>query len=118
MSVQLTLGQKQRIFTLNVAKLIQFAHLHGYGLTFGEAYRTPQQAAWNAQAGKGIANSLHPKRLAIDLNLFIGGVYQTDSAAHRPLGDYWKSLHELNAWGGDFSRPDGNHYSMSHEGVR
>ena len=62
------------------------------------------------------ANSVHKQRLAIDLNLFKGGVYQTSTEAHKPLGEYWKSLHPLCRWGGDFSTPDGNHYSMAHEG--
>jgi hypothetical protein len=113
-----TLGQKQRRFVRHVAQLITFAYSNGYALSFGEAYRTQQQAALNAKSGAGIANSLHIKRLAVDFNLFIGGIYQTDSTAHKPLGDYWKSLAPDCRWGGDFSRPDGNHYSIEHEGVR
>lgn len=114
----MTLGQKQRLFTKLVGQLIAWAYEHGYEFTFGEAYRTPEQAALNARTGAGIARSLHIQRLAIDLNLFINGEYQTDSAAYKPLGDYWKTLHEDCAWGGDFSRPDGNHFSLAHDGVR
>lgn len=121
----MTLGEKQRLFTFNIAKLITWAYLNDYELSFSEAYRTPQQAALNATSGKGISNSLHTKRLAIDLNLFVDSslegdedIYATDSESHRPLGEYWKSLHPLNRWGGDFSKPDGNHYSMEHEGVK
>lgn len=112
----LTLGEKQRDFTLLVAELIRWAYEQGFELTFGEAYRTPEQAALNAQSGAGIANSLHTKRLAIDLNLFIDGVYQTQSEAYRPLGEKWESMG--GAWGGRFSRPDGNHFSLEHEGIR
>lgn len=114
----MTLGQKQRKFTLLVSRLIQWAYDNGYELTFGEAYRTPEQAALNAQRGSGIANSLHTSRLAVDMNLFIEGVYQTTSEAYRPLGDFWKTLDPDCAWGGDFSRPDGNHFSLSHGGVK
>lgn len=111
-----TLGQKQRRFTRLVAKLIEFAYGNGYELTFGDAYRSPAQAAANAQAGIGISNSLHTQRLAIDLNLFKDGQYLTTSEAHKPLGQFWKSLAPDCRWGGDFSKPDGNHYAITHGG--
>jgi len=57
---------KQQKFMLLVSKLITFVYdKPGYGLTGAELYRTPAQAAWNAAAGVGIANSLHASRLAI-----------------------------------------------------
>lgn len=113
----MTLSEKQQLFTILIAQLILWADGKGYRLTFGEAYRTPEQAAINAKKGSGISNSLHTKRLAVDLNLFINGQYQTDSAAYLPLGEYWESLG--GSWGGRFkSRPDGNHFSLEHEGVR
>jgi hypothetical protein len=117
-----TLGQKQRRFCRDVAKLIEFAYVMGYELTFGEAWRTDAQAEANAASGAGISNSLHKIRLAIDLNLFKGGVYQTSSEAHRELGTFWKSLGSDYYWGGDFKdsqgrpKPDGNHYAIGHEG--
>lgn len=114
-----TLGEKQRLFVQLVGQLIAWCYTNGYELTFGEAVRTQAQAADNARTGAGISNSLHLIRLAIDLNLFKGGVYQTTTEAYKPLGDYWKSLHDLCRWGGDFvSRPDGNHFSLEHNGVR
>src|SRR5690606_13759772 len=82
MARAVTLGQKQRRFTLLVAKLIEYAYSQGYELSFGEAYRTPEQAKANAKSGKGIANSLHCDRLAIDLNLFKDGTYLTSSESH------------------------------------
>lgn len=106
----MTLGQKQRDFTYDVSQLIVRAYQIGYELTFGEAYRTPEQAALNAAKGSGIANSLHTQRLAIDLNLFKDGKYLTDTEAHRPLGEFWESLRKENRWGGRFKKPDGNHY--------
>lgn len=115
----MTLSEKQRLFTRLVGQLIEWSYSHGYELTFGEAYRTPEQAALNAKTGAGISNSLHIQRLAIDLNLFQGSVYLTDSAAYKPLGDFWKTLNPDCSWGGDFhSRPDGNHFSLSYNGVR
>ena len=111
------LGAKQRLFTYYVALLIQEAYAQGFELTFGEAYRTPEQARLNAQRGTGISNSLHTHRLAIDLNLFKDGKYLTTSEDHRPLGEWWEKLDSDCRWGGRFSRPDGNHYSLSHEGI-
>jgi hypothetical protein len=113
----MTLGEKQRLFSRCVGLLIGWAYKNGYELTFGDAFRSPEQAAANAASGKGISNSLHCKRLAVDLNLFINGKYMTDSASYKPLGDYWKTLDPLCRWGGDFKRPDGNHFSITHEGV-
>lgn len=43
------LSEKQQLFTVMIANLIHFAEEKGYRLTFGEAYRTPEQAALNAQ---------------------------------------------------------------------
>ena len=115
----MTLGEKQRLFARLVGQLIVWAYSKGYEFTFGEALRTQAQASANAASGAGISNSLHLLKLAIDLNLFMAGVYQSDSQAYKPIGDYWKSLHPLCRWGGDFkSRPDGNHFSIEHEGVR
>ncbi|QIQ21017.1 M15 family metallopeptidase [Zophobihabitans entericus] len=113
----MSLSVKQSKFTLMVAQLILWANEQGYQLTFGEAYRTPEQAKIYAEKGLGIKNSLHCYRLAVDFNLFVNGVYQTKTEAYRPLGKYWKSLG--GAWGGDFeSFPDGNHFSLEHNGTR
>lgn len=108
----MTLGQKQRLFTKMLADLIRFAYEHGYEMTLGEAFRTPEQAALNAASGKGIANSLHSVRLAIDLNLFKDGQFLQTTEDHKPLGEFWESIG--GAWGGRFR--DGNHYSLEHEG--
>ena len=111
-----TLREKQCRFTRTVAQLIEHAYDMGYELTFGDAYRSPEQAAANAAAGTGIAKSLHTIRLAIDLNLFRDGVFLANSADHAPLGAFWKALGPDHCWGGDFSKPDGNHYSIEHGG--
>lgn len=108
----MTLRQKQSLFVQMVGKLIQWAYANGYELTFGEALRTQEQANSNAASGKGIANSLHLIKLAIDLNLFINGEYKEDTASYRPLGEYWESIG--GAWGGRFN--DGNHFSLEHQG--
>ena len=120
----MTLGQHQRLFTQLVGQLIAFAYSNGYELTFGDAYRDPRLAALNAQQGKGIAKSLHSQRLAIDFNLFDAGLYMPKSESYKPLGEYWKTLHPLCCWGGDFKDrngnpvPDGNHFSLTWGGVK
>ncbi|EMD0829337.1 M15 family metallopeptidase [Morganella morganii] len=112
----MTLSEKQSLFTVMIAQMILWANDHGYRLTFGEAYRTPEQAKLNEKSGKGISNSLHTQRLAVDFYLFINGQYKTDTPSYLPLGEYWESIG--GTWGGRFSRPDGNHFSLEHNGVK
>ena len=107
------LWEQQALFAFNVSKLIQYINSREFHVTFGDAYRTPEMAAIYAKEGKGITNSLHCKRLAIDLNLFdLNGDYLTDSRFYEQFGIYWESLHDNNRWGGKFARKDGNHFEM------
>ncbi len=109
----MTLSECQEIFARNVAKLITFIFTKGYSCTLGEAFRTPEQAKIYAQQGKGITNSLHCKRLAIDLQIFDpSNKYLTDTKDYAIFGEYWESLHPYNSWGGHFARGDGNHFQM------
>lgn len=113
--MKLTLGQKQRLFTKMVAKLIDFAYESGYELTFGDAYRDPRvHGELGVKKGYGSAKSNHKQRLAVDFNLFKDGEYLTSTEDHKPLGEYWESLG--GTWGGRFN--DGNHYSLEHNGVK
>jgi len=91
------LNKDQIKFTQMIGLLIGYANLLGYGLTFSDAYATTGH----------IKNSFHGKRLAVDFNLFIDGVYQETTEAHEPLGLYWELIG--GTWGGRFN--DGNHYS-------
>lgn len=105
------------MFAHLAAKLILEAVKRGYDVTFGEAWRTPEQARVNARNGSGSINSLHISRLALDLNLYRDGKWLTKTEDHAELGLVWKSFHPDCRWGGDFkSRPDGNHYSMTPDG--
>ncbi len=118
------LSDKQAIFTDGISKLVLWANEHtGVRLRFREVGRY----AWVAQTmhffKRGIVNSTHCHFLAADmvLDLMVDGAwsYQTGSAAYGFLGDHWKTLHEDFRWGGDFHpRPDGNHFSMEHNGVK
>jgi len=113
-----TLRQKQSRFIRYLGDLIDFAYEAGFELTGGELYRTPEQAALNASSGAGIKNSLHTLRLAVDLHLFKDGVFLEHSEDYKPLGVFWESLAVDCVWGGRFSKPDGNHFSITHNGVK
>lgn len=106
--------EKQSRFAYWVAMLILKAIEMGYQVTLGEAWRPQEMADFYASKNKGIKNSLHQDRLAIDLNLFKDGKYLGSTEDHRPLGEWWESLGEEHAWGGRFG--DGNHYSFKHNG--
>jgi len=109
----MTLGQKQRNFTMMVSLLIQYAYEQGYELTLGDAYRDPRvHGAVGEKESYSSSQSLHKSRLAIDFNLFKDGEYLTSTEDHKPLGEFWESIG--GTWGGRFN--DGNHYSMEHQG--
>lgn len=113
---KLTLGQKQELFMRLLPRLIDFATAQGFQLRGGELKRGVAQAAANQMSGIGISNSLHLISLAIDINLFKDGKWLQMSQDHKPLGEFWEKLHPLCRWGGRFTRPDGNHYAITHEG--
>lgn len=104
------LREKQSIFAFLVARLLIFMHQEGYEFTFGDAYRSPEEAARLARLGKGIKDSLHTKRLAIDINLFKNGKYLTSTESHKMFGDWWEHQHKNCRWGGKYN--DGNHYEF------
>lgn len=108
------LYQKQATFSKNLSSLINYISNSGFLVTMGEAWRTPEQALLYAKQGKGIVDSLHCKRLAIDINLLNSeGTYLTDYSHYKQFGEYWKSLHYANRWGGDFPKlVDANHFEM------
>jgi len=103
---------KQVTFLLNVSKLIQWASNNGYQLTGGELYRTEEQQKIYLKTGLSkVLRSQHQVRLAIDLNLFIGGEFIIDKEKYKPLADHWKTLHPLNRCGYDWGW-DANHFEM------
>lgn len=115
----MTLRQLQSVFTMRVARLILHANEMGFETTFGEAYRSPEEAARLAQQAKGraIRRSLHTDRLAIDLNLFKDGIWLTKTEDFTPLGTWWEAQSDdiaTCAWGGRFE--DANHFSLAFQG--
>jgi hypothetical protein len=140
----MTLGEYQRLFCSLMAKLLPWAHAHGYELAFGETKRSDEQAEINAigpsgrqllsaflrtypggvfdrladcidnNRGSGIRLSLHELSLAADLNAFKNKKYLEYTSEYRELGEFWESLHPLARWGGRFG--DGNHFSLEYQG--
>lgn len=111
----MSLGQKQRLFTRMLSRLLNYAHGIGYEITLGDAYRDPRVfGELGKSKGYGSPNSCHKSRLAIDLNLFLDGCYLTTTEDYAKLGEKWESLG--GTWGGRFSQPDGNHFSLEHDG--
>lgn len=111
------LSEQQQLFTKLIAKLINYADEHGWGLTFGDAYRDARLfGEFGEKRAYSAANSVHKVRLAVDFNLFIEGRYRSDTAAYTKLGEYWESLHPLCRWGGRWQ--DGNHFSMEYQGFK
>lgn len=111
------LGKRQELFMRLLPRLIDWFHANGYELRGGELWRSPAAARENAASGAGIANSLHIDKLAIDLNLFRNGTWLNKTEDFAAAGVYWKSLHPLCRWGGDWkSRKDGNHFSVTYAG--
>jgi hypothetical protein len=109
----------QQEFSLAVADLILQAQQWDFKITLGDAFRSAEECERQANIGAGIINSLHGERLAIDLNFFHRGQYVNNTTDLKIFGDYWKKKGFLYRWGGDFtSRPDGNHFSITPDGVR
>ena len=101
------LSEKQQLFTKNIARLILFAESIGYGLSFGHAWRSPeeQQRLFREGVTKTL-NSIQLCRLAVDLNVFENGQLCLEWGQIKELGDYWEKLHPNNRWGGDWNGND------------
>lgn len=98
---------KQMSFPPMVAQLILYAYELGYKLTFGDAYATTGHRK----------NSTHGQRLAIDLNLFLDGVWLDKGPeaekGHGLLHDKWDTIGGAKRIANDL-----NHYSVEFQGRR
>lgn len=114
-----SLSEKRCRFTRELALLIQYANgIPGYAVAVDQVKRTQAEADANAKSGAGIRNSLHLLGLAADLLIYTQGRYRPDMEPYRVLGSYWRARSPDHAWGGDFSKPDPGHFSISHNGIR
>ena len=115
----MTLSKLQQEFTVAIAQLINYAHVRGYALTFGDAYRDPRAHGEVGQkASYSSAKSRHKVRLAVDFNLFANGNYVSHGThpAYIDIGEEWERIHDLARWGGRFG--DANHFSFEYQGVK
>lgn len=68
---------------------------------------------------KHMEGSLHYEGLAEDVDLYDKDWnYISTTEGHAIFGAYWKSLNPNHAWGGDFKKKDGNHYSFAWNGKK
>lgn len=100
------LGDKREIFTKNILRLLTFIYNKG------------QRPRFDVEHCNHMEGSLHYKGLAKDILLFdSNNAYLKDSKDYKEAGEFWKSLHPDNCWGGDFPG-DGNHFSMAFGGKK
>ena len=105
----MTLGDKQRRFTLMLAMLTAYMYAEGYEFTLGRG-RVSKKAN---EADGGHKNSLHLMGLAQDYNIFKDRDYLRDGTGHDIGHDFWDSI------GGAERIPnDLNHYSYPHGKMR
>ena len=109
------LSTHQFEFLKDVGALIDFiANVKKVKITGGWLER--DYAAQKRLYDKGLSKTLdsnHMKRLAIDLNIFIGNAVLTNTRKKHltkdgsdllnEIGVFWENLHELNRWGGFFN---------------
>ena len=98
------LGDKRKEFTRGLAQLLIEMISEGYEPMVGK------------DGLKHMKGSLHFEGLAIDIDLTKDGNYLGKTEDHKHFGEFWKSLGSDFCWGGDFSKPDGNHYSVTYGG--
>ncbi len=113
MTVALSLQKEQMAFTHDVVKLLAYVIGMGWGVTFGEVWRTEaQQKIYVAEGKSKTMNSYHRKRLAVDLNFYTPeGLLTYKREDLERFGAFWEGLNPLNRWGGNFkSILDTNHF--------
>jgi hypothetical protein len=99
----MSLVNEQDAFLDDVAKLLVKIKELGFQRSAGEMFRTVEQQEIYVKTGRSqTKNSMHLKRLAIDLNFFKNGKLIYDVATLKPIGDYWESLSPRNRWGGNW----------------
>ena len=109
-----SLSDKQRLFMWAMSELLRYIYDQGHTVTAGDFARKDNRGH--------MPGSMHYDRLAADLNVFIftveGAWEYLESYDEAPevwdrLGTYWKAIHPLCRWGGDFASRDLNHFSVT-----
>lgn len=101
----MSLSAEQAAFLLDACNLIQFATSQGFMVTGGELQRPLEMQQIYVRTGRSkTINSLHIRKLAIDLNFIKDGKLVYSYEELEPIGRYWESLSLKNRWGGNFDR--------------
>jgi hypothetical protein len=117
----LNLLEKQKVFSKTLAKFLNDLFLRGYDVTMGECYRPPEMADIYASQGRGVKNSNHCIKLAVDLNIFYQGTFLTSKEILEIPGKLWKvtQLALCKLAGVEILKMlTRNHFSFLHNGVK
>ena len=99
----MSMVEEQAAFLLHVSELVIYATRQGFTVTGGELYRSAEQQKIYVETGRSMTmNSNHLRRLAIDLNFFLGGKLVSEKNLLRDVGTFWENLDAKNRWGGNF----------------
>lgn len=119
----LDLGGKQELFAKLLGQLLAWIHSHPtWRVRLAEGFVGYTDGADGDHDGPHMTGGCHYLKLAQDMDLFLvdtagARVHVTRSSpAWQEIGAFWKSLHPLARWGGDFASRDYNHFSVTHEG--
>lgn len=119
----MTLTENRILFTTFLGRLLTWAtDVSGIIVAVDEVKRGIQQAQYNAQHGLGIIDSLHTLGLAADLLVYQqvqGALVYCDKGTepgYALLGHQWERMDPRLRWGGRFSHPDWDHFSIGFEG--
>ena len=119
----MTLSEQQRQFSLMLGNfLVWIYQQQGLAVVMGEVKRPVEMQKLYVEQGKSkTMQSKHVDSLAVDLSLFVDGVYQTEGDVYRSLGLKWESMG--GRWGGRFGVDpkdyavkigwDANHFELS-----
>lgn len=104
--------EKQKQFGRMIPGLLDYITACGYDYTLGWLQRSVEDAE-----RYGFKDSLHVLKLAIDITIFNKNdnkkpLIKTEEYAF--AGEYWERVG--GTWGGRFSKPDGNHFSVAFMG--
>lgn len=120
---ELSLGEKQELFARLWMTFLIWFHSHvNWRMRLGEGFVGQTDAADGDYDGPHMQGGAHYNKIGQDFDFFIllpDGTRKhltTWASEWGECGIYWKSLHPLARWGGDFKSKDYNHFSLFHAG--